>query len=111
MIQGERVKDGNRTAFDSVPIMTKSFMFPLLATLALTGPSLAFQEKISSFLEFHCYDCHGDGQAKGGLDLEKLQTDLSDPTSFSKWELIYDRVKKGEMPPKKGHGPTGKKGA
>lgn len=53
------------------------------------------------FLENHCYDCHGDGMSKGGLDFDELKTDLADPANFAKWELIYDRVEKGEMPPKK----------
>ncbi|MDP7010869.1 MAG: DUF1587 domain-containing protein, partial [Verrucomicrobiota bacterium] len=53
------------------------------------------------FLEHHCFDCHGNDAAKGGLDLEKLDRDLSDEGTFAKWELIFDRVDKGEMPPAK----------
>lgn len=81
--------------------MTKCIFLPFLTALASTGLAPGFEEKVSAFLEFHCYDCHGDGQDKGGLDLEALKTDLSDPASFAKWELIHDRVEKGEMPPEK----------
>jgi hypothetical protein len=51
------------------------------------------------FLRHNCYDCHADGAAEGGLDLEKLTSDLSDPAVFSTWERIFDRVRTGEMPP------------
>ena len=53
------------------------------------------------FLQLHCFDCHGDGASKGGLDLERLGHDLTDAATFAKWEQIFDRVSKGEMPPAK----------
>lgn len=81
--------------------MSTTFLKAILVGLALTGAGRAFEKEVSSFLEMHCYDCHGDGQDKGGLDLEALKSDLSDPATFARWELIYDRVEKGEMPPKK----------
>ena len=61
----------------------------------------AFDKPTTGFLEAHCFDCHGDGAAKGGLDLEKLGHDLSDPAVFAKWERLFDRVALGEMPPAK----------
>ena len=69
--------------------------------LAIGGVALAFNKPTAAFLEVHCFDCHGDGEAKGGLDLEKLGRDLSDAAVFAKWERIFDRVSAGEMPPKK----------
>ena len=61
----------------------------------------AFNKPTTGFLEAHCFDCHGEGAAKGGLDLEKLGHDLSDPAVFAKWERLFDRVASGEMPPAK----------
>ena len=52
-----------------------------------------------AFFEAHCYDCHDDLTAKGGLDLTALPTDLTDPDTLAKWTLIHDRVRNGEMPP------------
>ena len=52
------------------------------------------------FLDAHCAECHDAEVNKGGLDLTALKYDLAQPTNFSKWVLVYDRVKKGEMPPK-----------
>ncbi len=56
---------------------------------------------LATFLEQHCYDCHDEDIQKGGLDLAGLSFDLSDSSRFSKWERIFDRVREGEMPPKK----------
>lgn len=53
------------------------------------------------FLDSHCTECHDPEVRKGGLDLTALKYDLAHPTNFAKWVLVYDRVKKGEMPPKK----------
>ncbi len=61
----------------------------------------AFQKKLEPFLEQHCYECHDDVVAKGGLDLFELGHDLADPATFTKWARIYDRVASGEMPPRK----------
>ncbi len=68
------------------------------ATLLKAAP---FSEKTEMFLKHHCFDCHGNGAAKGGLDLEKLERDLTNEATFAKWELIFDRVNKDEMPPAK----------
>ncbi|MGE9267688.1 MAG: DUF1592 domain-containing protein [Verrucomicrobiales bacterium] len=71
----------------------------LLCPLSLVAAP--FREGLAEFVEFHCYDCHGDGASKGGLDLEKLGTDLDNEAHFAKWEQVFDRVMTGEMPPKK----------
>jgi hypothetical protein len=74
------------------------FFCVTVSTLLSAAP---FSIKTEAFLELHCFDCHGDGAAKGGLDLEKLGRGLADEATFAKWELIFDRVDKGEMPPAK----------
>ena len=54
-----------------------------------------------SFLEKHCYECHGDGSSKGELAWDELATDFSDAEIMRLWVLVHDRVTSGEMPPKK----------
>src|SRR4051794_22470588 len=54
-----------------------------------------------AFLERYCFECHDADSAKGGLDLTALKFDTSDPKVFSKWVKVHDRVRDGEMPPKK----------
>ncbi|MEM7699167.1 MAG: DUF1592 domain-containing protein [Verrucomicrobiota bacterium] len=57
-------------------------------------------DQLDTFFDRHCYDCHDDLTTKAGLDLFELKTDLADEATFATWELIYDRVSKGEMPPR-----------
>jgi len=72
-----------------------------IVCLLIGATAWAFDKPTAEFLEAHCFDCHGEGAAKGGLDLEKLGHDLSDPAVFAKWERLFDRVALGEMPPAK----------
>ncbi len=53
------------------------------------------------FIQSHCVECHDADTRKGGLDLTSLKFDIANPTNFSRWVLVHDRVSKGEMPPKK----------
>jgi len=54
-----------------------------------------------AFLEKHCFDCHDPDNAKGGLDLTALKFDTKDQKIFAKWVTVHDRIRDGEMPPKK----------
>ena len=51
-------------------------------------------------MEASCIDCH-DADTDTPLNFEKLGHDLSDAATFRQWVKIFDRVDKGEMPPKK----------
>ena len=53
------------------------------------------------FVEKHCVECHDTDTKKGGLDLTTLKFDPASSTNFSRWVLVHDRVRNGEMPPKK----------
>lgn len=79
----------------------KHLCIVLANALALSAGARELGKESEPFLEAHCYDCHGDGQKKGGLDFDELSRDLSDPAVFAKWELIFDRVNRDEMPPEK----------
>lgn len=77
--------------------MKYAFCIALLLTLAHASdfaPSRAFLEK-------NCFECHDTDTAKGGLDLTTLKFDPSDTKLFAKWVLVHDRLRDGEMPPKK----------
>lgn len=56
---------------------------------------------LGSFLSQHCMDCHDGETKKGGLNLEALKFDLTDPDVFSKWQKVFERVRDDEMPPEK----------
>ena len=56
---------------------------------------------VRTFIEQRCADCHDGETKKGGLDLTDLKFEVNDPRSFAQWVKVHDRVRAGEMPPKK----------
>jgi hypothetical protein len=58
------------------------------------------------FVENRCIDCHDAETKKGELNLEALLSAPLDEKTFSKWVRVWDRVRDGEMPPKKKAQPT-----
>lgn len=88
--------DGASTAPPSVA--------PFDAGKVATKASLDFG-RMKGFLEKHCYDCHDADMKEGGLDLDALDRDLDNPATLAEWVLLHDRVRNGEMPPKKKNAP------
>jgi len=82
--------------FEDKSIFTLVLLLSGWTASAVELPPLALD-----FLENHCLDCHDSSEQKGDLNLEELSFNLSDPKVMSQWVLIHDRVKNGEMPPKK----------
>jgi cytochrome c551/c552 len=56
---------------------------------------------IRPFLQRHCIDCHGPDIAKAGLRLDTLTAEFTDPEKARAWQKVLDRLRAGEMPPKK----------
>lgn len=81
--------------------LSLGFLLNLLA--APTNEDLI--RKMDGFLSQHCYECHDDLTAEADLDLTSLDFDPASPSSLSQWELIFQRVEDGEMPPKKKKAP------
>ncbi|MEA3196652.1 MAG: hypothetical protein QOF32_704, partial [Gammaproteobacteria bacterium] len=63
--------------------------------------SAVYEKIIRPFLEKHCVDCHDQGMAKGDLRLDSLAADFHDRKAAEVWMHVYDRMRDGEMPPKK----------
>lgn len=72
----------------------------ILASLAPLALALGFESEIAPLLEASCLECH-DAETKTDLNFEVLGHDLSDPAVFRRWEMVYDQIRTGEMPPKK----------
>jgi hypothetical protein len=64
-------------------------------------PAAIGPRPVGAFLDRYCLDCHDGETKKGGLDLESLSLNPEDPRTFTTWVLVHDRVRNGEMPPKK----------
>ncbi|MFT5523782.1 MAG: hypothetical protein ACI9HK_001730, partial [Pirellulaceae bacterium] len=77
------------------------FFIPLLLLLLATSAITAVAQHPTAFLSQHCYECHDADAQEGGLNLAALNVELSDAGNFDKWVEIHDRIKAGEMPPKK----------
>ena len=73
----------------------KTLLFLLLSAPAWTAPAL-----LTPFLQSHCNDCHDGETHKGGLNLDDLAYEPKQHANVLTWERVFDRVAKGEMPPK-----------
>lgn len=56
---------------------------------------------VAAFLDQHCMECHDADVKKAGLDLGALRWEPGEPKAFETWVKVLDRVRHGEMPPKK----------
>ena len=61
-----------------------------------------------AFIEKYCADCHNDVDKEARLDLTSLAYQPNDGANFALWVKVHDRVKAGEMPPKKKPRPEAK---
>ncbi|MEY5024916.1 MAG: hypothetical protein RLZZ244_444 [Verrucomicrobiota bacterium] len=74
-----------------------AFLLPGLVASCLSAAETPPQP----FLNDHCTRCHDAEEKKGGLDLESLSWNPADPEAFRTWTKVFDKVRQGEMPPKK----------
>jgi hypothetical protein len=75
-----------------------------LSVIAAIFGDLCFAQTpqpLATFLDQHCIECHDADVKKGGLDLEALKFDLASADVFQSWQKVFERVRDGEMPPKK----------
>jgi len=63
-------------------------------------------QPVRELIESKCIDCHDSASRKGGLDFEALPAQLAAAPVEAKWTLVFDRVQRGEMPPKKKSQPS-----
>lgn len=65
-----------------------------------------FKKNIRPILEEYCYDCHGDGEASGGMALDKFNPDHDVAGSRDMWWHVLKNLRAGVMPPQKRDQPT-----
>ena len=71
----------------------------LLSVAKLGMASVEPNEVFGELLSTSCIVCHDSGNATG-FDVTALSSDFSDETQFRNWMKVFDRVSRGEMPPK-----------
>lgn len=60
----------------------------------------SFDRVIRPFIVENCVGCHGGELKSGGLDLESMKSVASVAEQRDAWELIHEKIRSGEMPPK-----------
>ena len=56
-------------------------------------------EVIDELLVTTCVDCH-DSDTDTGFDITRLPFEMTEDNQFRKWIKVFDRLSRGEMPPK-----------
>lgn len=98
-----------RSIFHQAMRLTPSFTTLILLFLAV--PAWSAPEILKPFVEAHCIDCHDSETHKGGLNLADLADERQKRANALTWEHVFDRVSKGEMPPKTKQQPEAKEKA
>lgn len=62
--------------------------------------------RLEPMFDQHCYECHDADAKKGGLDLTALKWRPDDIENLQQWTKVFDKVERGEMPPKKKERPA-----
>src|SRR5947209_19964241 len=65
------------------------------------------RKDVQPILAQYCYDCHGDGSAKGGVTLDEFTSEDSLLRDRELWFRVLKNVRSGLMPPNKKPHPTG----
>ena len=58
----------------------------------------SFNRDVEPVLDEYCYDCHGDGSKKGGVQLDDFKSD-ADIRNHALWWRVMKNVRTGIMPP------------
>ncbi len=90
----------------SIPVLMKflasgqcRFALAAITLLAVPIHANSFEGDVDRFLATYCHECHADGGAEGGFELDRLTSDFRDPRIFASWERLFDLVAEAEMPP------------
>lgn len=73
----------------------------------LEGVTFQFDKHVVTTLETYCFDCHDTASAKGDLDLEKALSQKPLVRNRLLWENVAERIRNGDMPPRKKPQPSG----
>ena len=69
------------------------------ASLSLLLAAEPVPPAVAALVGKNCLGCHQGPKALAGLDLAKLDFNLDQAETHSRWVQVYDAVEKGAMPP------------
>lgn len=70
-----------------------------LAMMAAGPTPIDFQQQVEPLLESYCFDCHGDGIDKGGLELDTYKLNPDELHDIDKWLAAWRKLDSELMPP------------
>lgn len=87
--------------------MPRSALFPCLLILGSAGAHAAsadlerrFTQNVKPFLATYCNGCHANATPAAQFDLRPYSTMAAVVRDYAHWDLVLNRLKAGEMPPK-----------
>ena len=72
----------------------------------MTAAAKEFNQKVRPVLEEYCYDCHGDGEKRGGVALDSFNSTSNFADSRDVWWRVLKNLRANLMPPAKKSQPT-----
>jgi hypothetical protein len=75
-------------------------------SIAQPGKPIRLTTVQADFLKQNCVGCHSGDDAESGLRLDSEAVTLGDAEIRRRWSFLYDRVQRGEMPPKSADQPA-----
>ena len=81
-------------------VLAAAFMALVLTTPARAQTGGSFDTTVRPFLKAHCSSCHSAVRSTGGLNLETLATADTLTSQRERWEIVFQKLSSGEMPPK-----------
>lgn len=72
----------------------------------MTAVAKEFNQKVRPVLEEYCYDCHGDGEKRGGVALDAFNSTTNFANSRDVWWRVLKNLRANLMPPAKKSQPT-----
>lgn len=66
---------------------------------AVADPATAYQKEIRPILENYCFDCHGDGIAKGKFSMDRFENLSAHLGNREHWMAIWHNLRSQVMPP------------
>jgi hypothetical protein len=77
-----------------------------IARAAEVSGAAAYHKDIEPVIHQYCFDCHGDGEKRGGVAFDEFKSDQSILTNRDLWWTALKYMRAGIMPPPKKDRPT-----
>jgi hypothetical protein len=79
---------------------TRGLIFYILASVsAHADPAAAYRKEIVPLLEMYCYECHGEGDAKGEFSMDEFKDLPAHLKDRKHWLPVWQNLRSQVMPP------------